>query len=205
MACVWVRKLSVNLYASTSNFATELFPHRHRGHSLIAFARRFCVFASLTANGAKAKSRCNLSLNFPSEFSRRFVTAKMGPPKVRPNLPDGLLPSPAQGGTHDSQSQLLGPAITARSFCVCLRRFLPANQSGFRYSRAGGFYRPQSGEFLGSSFSSHRSFLGCRQRHWCLHRLLRQWPAISQTLNPVGRDRSAARKYGHIRSHWRGI
>src|SRR5437016_8581208 len=91
MACVWVRKLSVNLYASTSNFATELFPPRDRGHSLIAFARRFCVFASLTANGAKAKSRCNLSLNFPSEFSRRFVSAKMGPPKLRQNLPDGLL------------------------------------------------------------------------------------------------------------------
>src|SRR5207237_6024072 len=166
MACVCVRKLSVNLYASTSNFATELFPHRHRGHSLIAFARRFCVFASLMANGAKAKSRCNLSLNFPSEFSRRFVTAKMGPPKVRPNLPDGLLPSPAQGGTHDSQSQLLRsrrtiPAVTAVSFGVCLCRFLPANQSGFRYPRAGGVYRPYSSEFLGSRFQPHRPLLRC--------------------------------------------
>src|SRR5207237_2557650 len=102
-------------------FRNGIVSHRDRGHSLIAFARRFCVFASLTANGAKAKSRCNLSLNFPSEFSRRFVTAKMGPPKVRPNLPDGLLPSPAQGGTHDSQSQLVHtshpvPANTAFSF-----------------------------------------------------------------------------------------
>src|SRR5438552_8247808 len=99
MACVCVRKLSVNLYASTSNFATELFPHRDRGHSLIDFARRFCVFASLTANGAKAKSRCNLSLKFPSEFSRRFVTAKIGMANVRLNLPVGPPHRPAQGGT----------------------------------------------------------------------------------------------------------